>query len=327
MTQETIITAIQTCARRLGHPPSRAELTRMTGIGWNPIWVEFRGMRKALRAAGLTPGPKGEPADEATLLLDWARVLRRVQRLPTRAQYKEFGRHSSGTLHRRIGWGEMARRFYRLARQRGIQAEWQDVLDYIARKVLKRKGRRIHWRGETPAADTAVTPSTIASAAITRAVTSGASISSRAANSVRSRVASAVALHPISDPDDEPSPALADRLVYGNPLSLAALAHEPVNEDGVIFLFGILAERMGFRVESIQAGYPDCEAKRLVEQGRWQRVLIEFEYASRNFKEHEHDADLCDIIVCWKHNWIQCPKTLEVIELSKVLLDLAREGS
>src|SRR5258708_16318802 len=95
LSQEQIITAIQTCARKLGHPPSRAELTRMTGIAWHPIWTEFRGMRGALRAAGLEPGPKGEPPEKAALLLDWAGVVRRVQQLPSRRQYAECGRYSS----------------------------------------------------------------------------------------------------------------------------------------------------------------------------------------------------------------------------------------
>src|SRR5258708_26549331 len=104
LSQEQIITAIQTCARKLGHPPSRAELTRMTGIAWHPIWTEFRGMRGALRAAGLEPGPKGEPPEKAALLLDWAGVVRRVQQLPSRRQYAECGRYSSGTLHRRVKW-------------------------------------------------------------------------------------------------------------------------------------------------------------------------------------------------------------------------------
>ena len=43
---------------------------------------------------------------------------------------------------------------------------------------------------------------------------------------------------------------------------------------------------------------------------------IEFEYESRNFLRHLHDPSQCDIIVCWKHNWPECP--LEVIELSKI---------
>ena len=30
-----------------------------------------------------------------------------------------------------------------------------------------------------------------------------------------------------------------------------------------------------------------------------------------------HDAEQCDMIVCWKHNWPECP--VKVLELSKVL--------
>src|SRR5258708_21655205 len=140
ISQEQIITAIQTCARTLGHPPSRSELTRMTGIAWNHSWVEFGGMCAALRAAGFEPGSKCESPEKAALLLDWAGVVRRVQRLPSRSQYAEHGRYSSGTLHRRFQWSKVPREFYKLAHERGIQAEWKDVLEYLARKVLKRGG-------------------------------------------------------------------------------------------------------------------------------------------------------------------------------------------
>jgi hypothetical protein len=30
-----------------------------------------------------------------------------------------------------------------------------------------------------------------------------------------------------------------------------------------------------------------------------------------------HEARDCDLIVCWKHNWEDCP--LEVLELSKLM--------
>lgn len=95
----------------------------------------------------------------------------------------------------------------------------------------------------------------------------------------------------------------------------------------MVYLFGVLAERLGFAVERIQNAYPDCKAKR--RPGRvaaWQDVLIEFEYASRNFKTHRHDPQGCDIIVCWEHNWADCPAGLEVIALSEKL-DLLRSGA
>jgi hypothetical protein len=108
-------------------------------------------------------------------------------------------------------------------------------------------------------------------------------------------------------------------VVYGEPLGLAAMAHAPTNELGVLFLFGIVAADLGFRVERLQAAFPDCEAKREVAPGKWELVFIELEIYSRNFKLHRHNPRGCHAIVCWKHNWPDCPEWLEVIELCKVV--------
>jgi hypothetical protein len=78
-----------------------------------------------------------------------------------------------------------------------------------------------------------------------------------------------------------------------------------------------MARPLGFIVESLRAGFPDCEAKRLVGPDQWQTVKIEFEYESRNFLHHRHKSEGCDMIVCWEHNWPDCPKNLEVITLSE----------
>ncbi len=107
--------------------------------------------------------------------------------------------------------------------------------------------------------------------------------------------------------------------VYGAPLGLAAMAHAPTNEAGVIFLFGVLAAGLGFRVERLQTVFPDCEAKREVRPGMWERVRIEFEFESRSFKDHRHDPARCHVIVCWKHNWPECPEGLEVVELRGIM--------
>jgi hypothetical protein len=109
------------------------------------------------------------------------------------------------------------------------------------------------------------------------------------------------------------------RPTYGNPIDFRGLRHEPVNEQGVVFLFGMIAKELGFLVEAVQVGYPDCEAKRQVGRGQWQRVLIEFEYESRSFAEHGHDPTGCDVIVCWRHNWPECPPGLEVLELASLI--------
>jgi len=116
---------------------------------------------------------------------------------------------------------------------------------------------------------------------------------------------------------------LKDRPTYGNPLDFRGLRHEPVNEEGVVFLFGMVARELGYLVEAVQAGFPDCEAKRQVEAGKWQRVRIEFEFESRNFRDHGHPPEGCDVIVCWRHNWPECPDHIEVIELQTVIKSLA----
>jgi len=103
--------------------------------------------------------------------------------------------------------------------------------------------------------------------------------------------------------------------VYGPPMMTAGpLVYAPTNEAGVMVLFGAVAREQGFAITRVQAAFPDCEAMREIEPEKWQPQKLEFEYESRNFLLHLHPVDGCDGIVCWKHNWPECP--LEVLELS-----------
>ncbi|HET9283282.1 MAG TPA: hypothetical protein VFR24_15105 [Candidatus Angelobacter sp.] len=104
---------------------------------------------------------------------------------------------------------------------------------------------------------------------------------------------------------------------YGMPIGSWPMMYSPINELGVIFLFGAMSWQLGFFVHRVQAEFPDCEAMRRIGDDKCQLVKIEFELESRNFLKHRHDPAKCDLIVCWRHNWPECP--LEVIELSKVL--------
>lgn len=112
---------------------------------------------------------------------------------------------------------------------------------------------------------------------------------------------------------------LCDRPVYGRPLQMAEMAYAPTNEMGVIFLFGAVARRLGFKIQRMQTGYPDCIAMREMRPGQWQRVRIEIEYESRNFFKHRHQREKCDFIVCWRHNWKECPEEIRVVELSSMV--------
>lgn len=117
-------------------------------------------------------------------------------------------------------------------------------------------------------------------------------------------------------------PQLKDRVTYGNPIHLQGFRHEPTNEQGVLLLFGMLAKDLGYMIESVQTGFPDCEAKRRIGPDGWQRVRIEFEFESKNYRDHGHPPDGCDLIVCWRHNWPACPTHLEILELSALIKSL-----
>lgn len=91
---------------------------------------------------------------------------------------------------------------------------------------------------------------------------------------------------------------------------------------GVVFLFGMVSDELGFLVESVHNPFPDCTGKReYSKQGKrvWRDVKIEFEFKSRNYKAHKHTND-CHVIVCWEHNWPDCP--IEVIELKSEIQKL-----
>ncbi|HEX4144277.1 MAG TPA: hypothetical protein VHY91_12275 [Pirellulales bacterium] len=122
-----------------------------------------------------------------------------------------------------------------------------------------------------------------------------------------------------AEPSKRSAWAKLDGIEYGAPINFRGLRHAPINEQGVVYLFGMVSNELGLIVEAVQTGFPDCEAKRCVNsrENRWQRVRAEFEFRSRNFRDHGHDAAKCDLIVCWKHDWPECP--LEVIELRAVI--------
>jgi len=110
-----------------------------------------------------------------------------------------------------------------------------------------------------------------------------------------------------------------DRPVMGEPFDRSPMTNAPVNELGVMVLFGMVAAGLGLQVESVQGKFPDCMAKRQVAPGKWQYLRIEFEYESKNFRLHGHDPKGCDMIVCWRHNWKECSAEIEVVELCRLV--------
>jgi DNA-directed RNA polymerase delta subunit len=123
----------------------------------------------------------------------------------------------------------------------------------------------------------------------------------------------------IGTQDKETSVSERRRSIVGDPINFGGLIYGPLNENGVIFLFSKIHDRLGINIESIQATYPDAKGRRKNSKG-WEDIWIEFEYKSSQFKIHKHDPKECDIIVCWEHDWKECP--IEVIELKSVIKKL-----
>jgi hypothetical protein len=101
----------------------------------------------------------------------------------------------------------------------------------------------------------------------------------------------------------------------GRQITVRGMAYAPTCEQGVVFLFGRLAPRLGFCVEDVRVRYPDCQARR---KGKIYR--IEFEYWASDFETHGHDPKKADYVVCWHNDWESRPKRykhLEIIELKR----------
>jgi hypothetical protein len=99
------------------------------------------------------------------------------------------------------------------------------------------------------------------------------------------------------------------------------MTHAPENELGVVFLFGKVHKLLGFMgIDEIKPGFPDCWAWRRGTRGT-HRVWVEFEYRSSGFQIHVKGRQLRGlkpkkgVVVCWEHNWPECEKYAEIIDL------------
>ena len=104
--------------------------------------------------------------------------------------------------------------------------------------------------------------------------------------------------------------------LVGVPINFRGLVYAPVNEMGVVYLFGLLSPELGMYIEEVRPQFPDCTARRLTDRG-WEHIRIEFEYTATNFLTHGHDPAKADLLVCWENDWPTCP--LPIIELRKLV--------
>jgi hypothetical protein len=93
-------------------------------------------------------------------------------------------------------------------------------------------------------------------------------------------------------------------------------AHEPRTEQEVVCIFAIVLPFLQPRliIDLVQTAFPDCRARE-VETNR--PLRIELELYSRHFLLHGHNAEDCDVLVCWRDDHGKWPELLRVIELSR----------
>lgn len=100
-------------------------------------------------------------------------------------------------------------------------------------------------------------------------------------------------------------------------IDVRGMDYAPVNEQGVVFLFALLAPQLGFKgLEKIQVRFPDAIARRRGARGD-ERVNIEFEYRSSSYPRHRHSLRERVTIVCWIHDWADKPENIDIIELRR----------
>jgi hypothetical protein len=311
ITRKQIIQAIQAVGQKLRHVPNQAEFVRLSGIEVREIKRHFRWFPAAVLQAGL-PWQGGRKIESADILQDWAEVSRRLGHFPTYREYGLEGRYGTTLIQKRFGgWKRMPEAYLRFVETGSLKEQWADVTEMVrqrARVVPAEYPRPVSESSEhRPAPLPQLLPVAVAGKKCVTVKMLGVFV----AQITGIQFWSTGALFNRR--------VLPDRPLLGPPMQRTGMAYEPVNEMGVIMLFSMWAERLGFIIEFAQAKFPDCKAKMEVEPGRWQDVDVEFERYSANFKAHQHDARKCDLIICWKHNWPDCPEEIMVLELSRLV--------
>lgn len=127
----------------------------------------------------------------------------------------------------------------------------------------------------------------------------------------------------ISPPTQSESESAIRPHAKGRHLGFRAFAFAPTYEGEVVSLFSAVADELGFEIVAQRPAFPDCEARRLVDRrrNRYEKCLIEFEYRSSDYTKHKHPITGCDLIVCWVHDWSDCP--IPVIEMHDAIRSLS----
>ncbi len=99
--------------------------------------------------------------------------------------------------------------------------------------------------------------------------------------------------------------------IVGPVINSRGIIYGPTEKFGVMFIFAKLADDLGFFLEEVNPEGPKAILRREIKNGL-ERVDSIFAFKSSEANHDDYLSD-CDLLVCWNHDWQECP--VEVIEL------------
>jgi len=324
-TREQIIDEIKRVAKKIGGKfLKQTDFETHSTIPLSTLKFYLGSWKRALDEAGLksmlvlesVSTGKPEPKSDDDLLLDLVRLHEDSGEVPTLAMIKTKGKY----------------------RDRLYTAKWKSINEafLMAREKFPKKAKPIQIQKEklVPETDKNKKEKAKSETAMEQTVSEESALEIERLEKMDSGKSGSVKRNPGEkvNPVEEkikfipttikPKKTKEKPRVSGEPIRFRGLRFAPASKQGVIYLFGLISSELGFIVESFTTEYPDCEGRRCLDPGqnRWEQVKIQFEYKSSHFKARGHDENLCDILVCWVHDWEKCP--LEVLELCSTVKHL-----
>ena len=133
MSKQQIIAALRKYAAQLGRAPRSAEFHRHAHLSPREVLRHFGTFTRLLKAGGVERNGPGVPISLDKLFLDWARVARKLGKIPAKTDYAAYGKHSIRPFLRRYGaWSNVPRGLREYVVRHKLENDWQDVLTIIA---------------------------------------------------------------------------------------------------------------------------------------------------------------------------------------------------
>lgn len=337
--KEEIIAEIKRVAEKLGvQTLKRDEFEQNTTIPSHTLNYHLGSWNRALKEAGLSPEDSGDtksgrvPEDDDELLLDLLRIHQETGETPTAALLASRGKYEY--RHYGARWKSISEAFM-LARSK---------FPPKPRTILSSSSSSLSSSASSSVSSSSSSPDSLLSGGDEPLDLSGLTVEF-GRNDKKPKTKASIVEIPVAVKDAENLPGDAGggdimidkqtiKLIpqtfkpkiakkkpkfLGEPVRFRGLKFAPVNETGVAFLFGMVGHELGFVVEALRTESPDCEGKRCLDttNDQWEQVKIDFEYKSSDFQKYDTDENESDLVVCWIHDWEECP--IEVLELQAVI--------